>query len=464
MRQLTYRIETLSFYAYTDIEEYLEKMVQKGWMLESIHSYFWKYRRIEPKKLHFSVNYFPAASEFDPYPPESQKTFHEFCEEAGWKLVATKAQMQIFCNEAEDPVPIETDAQLQLGVIQKAMKKNYISSTTALLFIGLLEVLFFLLMYSSNPLDFFTSSSALYSVFCWLIVMLICSMELITYFNWLDRAEKAARLDGSFIESHGHTYFQLFLSALVLVLFAIWAGSLESLQTKLTLILYFGEIVLLCFIVGMLKKFLKHRQIPAKKARVIVWISCFALAFALPIGLNFFRDRLSGSLISEKERSLESYEHNGITKYIYQDELPLYIKDFTETDYSEYSRELHTQTSWIMTQYRATERPMPGSADVPDLSYTLVTGKIPALTDYCFKKLVAEPERKNYRLPEEDRNHYVEEDAAAWNAEQAYRLYLGKEPSNIYLIRWNETFMRFDFPQELTLEQKQIISRKVSGM
>ena len=77
MKNTKHRIEPLSFFDHTGISGHLEKMAAKGWMIEKIVNTGWVYRRIEPKKIHFAVSYFPKASEFDPEPSEEQKMFHD---------------------------------------------------------------------------------------------------------------------------------------------------------------------------------------------------------------------------------------------------------------------------------------------------------------------------------------------------------------------------------------------------
>ena len=70
MRDKKRRIQTFSFFNHTAISEHLEKMAQKGWMIERLTSFGWIYRRIKPQKIHFTVSYYPKASEFDPYPSQ----------------------------------------------------------------------------------------------------------------------------------------------------------------------------------------------------------------------------------------------------------------------------------------------------------------------------------------------------------------------------------------------------------
>ena len=111
MKKEKLRIENFLFYDAAGIEAHLEKMAEKGWLIKQITPLFWVYKRIEPEHLRFSVAYFPDASDFDPAPPEGQKTFYEYCLEAGWEPAVQWAQMQVFYTRKENPVPIETEAR-----------------------------------------------------------------------------------------------------------------------------------------------------------------------------------------------------------------------------------------------------------------------------------------------------------------------------------------------------------------
>lgn len=72
MRNEKHRLETFSFYDYTCITKHLEKMAAKGWLLDKMGNFTWRYRRITPAKLKFTVTYFPSATAFDPALPKSR--------------------------------------------------------------------------------------------------------------------------------------------------------------------------------------------------------------------------------------------------------------------------------------------------------------------------------------------------------------------------------------------------------
>ena len=119
MKDTKRRLMTFTFYDRTGIEKDLEKQAAKGWLLEKCAATGWIYRRIEPAKIHFAVVYVPAISMFDPEPSEKQKRFQDFCEHTGWELIASNIQMQIFCNRRENPIPIETEPEIEVENIHK---------------------------------------------------------------------------------------------------------------------------------------------------------------------------------------------------------------------------------------------------------------------------------------------------------------------------------------------------------
>ena len=51
MQAKRWELNLYSFYDHTGMERHLEKMAAKGWLLESIGTTLWRYRRIEPQRL-----------------------------------------------------------------------------------------------------------------------------------------------------------------------------------------------------------------------------------------------------------------------------------------------------------------------------------------------------------------------------------------------------------------------------
>ena len=144
MKETKRRMELFSFYDRTGLERHLARMAQRGWLLCEIGQLFWHYRRIEPKTLRFCVCYFPKATVYDPGPSEGQEEFYSMCAHAGWVLAGASGQLQVFCNEQENPVPIDTDPALEVEAIHQSAKKTFLLSNFLLLGVGVLNFCQFL--------------------------------------------------------------------------------------------------------------------------------------------------------------------------------------------------------------------------------------------------------------------------------------------------------------------------------
>ena len=55
---------------------------------------------------------------------DKQQMMEDFAAKDGWTLLTRFGQMQVFCNTAEEPTPIETDPVTKVETIYRAMKKN----------------------------------------------------------------------------------------------------------------------------------------------------------------------------------------------------------------------------------------------------------------------------------------------------------------------------------------------------
>ena len=74
-------------------------MALQGWLIEKVGNFLWKYRRIEPKKLHMTVTYVPSVSEFDPIVTDNQQIMEDFAKKDGWNFACRWGKMQIFYNK-----------------------------------------------------------------------------------------------------------------------------------------------------------------------------------------------------------------------------------------------------------------------------------------------------------------------------------------------------------------------------
>ena len=464
MRNTKYKTHFYSMFDHTGIRKCLEKMAANGWMLEKTGTFLWKYRRIEPKNIHFAVNYFPKASEFASEPSEEQKTLIEFCEQAGWKLAGTVAQMQIFYNEEENPVPLETDAAVQVEIISKAMKSSFLPAQILLLIVGILQMVMFFSRFFANPILILADNMNLFGGLCWLMAMILCGTDIINYFTWLKKARAAAERDGSFVETRSFPVLQLGVLVIMFV-FLIGAPLLDGDKRQFIVSVWIaGYAIILIGGVNLVKQFLKRRKASAGLTRTLTFLASFGLAFGLMFGTTKLVFDYANDL-EAKEEGVETYEHRGMTWEIHHDELPLIIEDFIDVDYEEYSYEMDVSETILAATYEATQRPRMDALDYPDLDYTITKIKAPLFYNICFEKLHKPQiwERANAHVEEEYRQYYGTIDAQVWQADAAYREYTGTQPWNNYLICWGNKIVEISFPEEPTEAQIAIVAEKLKN-
>lgn len=153
------KLESFMLHDASAITKHLEKMAAKGWLLAHAANYFWTYEKIEPTALTFSVTYFSAVSDINPYSSENQSAFYEYCEALGWKLASEWNQMQIFYTENTKPIPIETDEALKLQTIHQSMRVQLFGLSFCLLIV-MYQTVSLIINLIESPLSFFSRYSA----------------------------------------------------------------------------------------------------------------------------------------------------------------------------------------------------------------------------------------------------------------------------------------------------------------
>ena len=453
MRNTKRRPEFFSFYDHTGIQHHLERMAEKGWMLEQPGTYLWRYRRIEPQKLYFAVTYFPNASEFDPGPTEGQQVLQDYCEAAGWQHVARWAQMQIFCTADEDPVPLETDALTQVNTIHAAMKRASLPGLVIMVLLALFQLGFQFWQFTEDTIDFLATPSYLYMVPAWLLILLVNIYELVFYFRWHRRARSTAETTGEFLPIRTRRGFSLAVltAALGIVVLALLAQARRGML--FFLLAWFLGMGLTFLLANTTKKALQKMNASRGVNRTVTLVVCVALTFALMAGLTALTLRGIRSGWLDDDPPAETYEYKGWEWDVYHDDIPLRIEDLMDTDYTQWSTEETVNSSIFISFWECSQRPRMDALGEPDLEYDILEIKLPTLYDICKKAML---ERYWYNDPEEFRPVYRLDDSFPGAADEVYRYYWQDSAYDRYLLCWEDRIAELRFDGEPTAEQMKL--------
>lgn len=458
MKSIKREFSLYSFYDHTNIQKHLEAMALKGWMLEKIGNFGWVYRKTEPRFLHFAITYFPNASEFDSHPSQEQQIFLDYCAQAGWQPVAHWAQMLIFCNEAENPVAIETDAAVQVDTIHSAMKKNYLIGQAVLIALALLQIGTNLHNLFRHPIDTLANPSFPFLILNWALVIVECGVEAFSYLLWHRRAKRAAELEGSFTPTRSHRSFQLVCLAVLIPFLLLW---LLSLGGRLAAAGIGGILVMLLlqFLVNIIKQLMKRTGCSTAVNRAVTLISSFVLAVALIGGLTYC------TIHSVWNRTgHETYTYLGYEYDISPISLPLTIEDLTEQSYEHISRDRLESTSFFLSRQSCYET-VQGDSGRIRLSYEITDVKRPWLWDMVVQDYLGNTSHTiRHRTVDFTFSWYwlPEEIPDTWGADAAYRKYWDETtPADVYLLFFGDRVAEIEFDEEPTAAQRAIVGEKL---
>ncbi len=468
MKETKREFKMFSFFDFDGIAAHLEKMAAEGWMIEQNKNRFWVYRRTEPKKLKFAVTYFTKASDFDPRPTEELQAFNEFCRQAGWKPAVSMAQMHIYYNENENPVPIETDPLVQVNTIHRAMKKNYIPSYFIMIAASLLVIAMFGMRIFTNPMSALSSNSAIFSIVSYGVLLVMSVVELIQYYIWYKNA--ITRAESGYAIPSGKTAFAFQIISLIVVFALMIVYLFSSISVispwfMLFLFILFGSSGVIAVF---LKEFLRKRNVPRKINMLVSMGSAFVITMALAALAVFVVIKYNIRINLQQSKPVGTYTMHGRQWDIYNDTVALRIEDFMQTDYSDYTVRNNVDGSVFISKSDVSQTATINREGVPELRYEITKVHMPSLYDWFFETIFNDIDETNTdrEIPLEYRCILVQQQDEAWQANKVYRLMYGEEYTDQWLICWGNKIVDITFynTEELTDGQKQIIAEKLKDL
>lgn len=415
MKQTKRRMETLSFYDRTGIERHLAKMAAKGWLIERVDGFGWRYRRIEPQTLRFAVTFFPKASDFDPGPTEGQQVYHAMSEQTGWHYAGSWAQMQFFYTDQSDAVPIEIDPTVELESIHATMKKGLLLPYGILLAIGLWWCAMLAHDLWSDPIGLFSSMTNLFLAVVWPLLSLLCIVEIVAYLRWRHRAKQAAAL-GEFVDTPNTRPFQQVVFAVcgaafaLFLLYNVTTGSPLLRVVSIVMVLYM--LVLMAFVQGV-KQLLKRKKASRGVNRAVTLTVDVMLAAVLMAVIVF------GTLRAAQSGLLDRYNE--------PDTLPLTLADLwgDELPEADYTPSWTENASPLLAVHDGSEWAYPTGEGVtiPSIDYAVTVVKLPLLYGRCRAQLVDKKLEINYKQIHTSALRLAEPcDPAPWGANEAFQV------------------------------------------
>lgn len=433
------------FNQYKDLEVKLEAMANKGLFLEKIGTMFWTFRKENPKKLKYTVTYFPEASIFNPTVTNNQKIYLEKAKELGWNLVAQLNQLQIFCNSDEDPIPFETDEREKFENIKKCMRKSFLPSTTLLLLAFILQLRMQYTSYTKNPIDALARTSSFIFVAIMVPTIIYLTYTLVAYFVWCKQCEKSLsmgegcaekkyryqnRVDGVFIS------YTLILGALFL--FHTFQKSSFAL-----IIISILQVPILMAVFRFCIYYLKKKKHSATLNRIVSYTLLVVASFTYSI---FIAIVVTG--FNSLHREQKNYE-------IYSNDIPLKYEDlYGDADYEEYSYEKDIDESIFLTRSYYRQDFFTTKNAYLHIEYMIIEPKFDFVYDIVANDLKKIPNWSDKKIAKLEDSFL--------NTTEAYQLYYeNREYKGEYVLLYKDKIIWLDLKEELTEKQAAVVIEKL---
>ena len=322
------------------MERKLEKMAEKGWLLDEMTNWGFRYRRGEPGEVHYAVTYFPQASVYDAGPTEEQQTYADYCAAAGWEFVSNWGPLQIFRSTRANPVPIETDEAEKLQAIHKSMLKTLVLSYGMLLAVWIMNLALRFSSIKRNPLGFFSSNQELLFMGFLLFFVLQLAFILVDYFVWYLRSKKSVERGEGCLQPHTRLRFWLSMVLLatgVPALVTLFAGLSQVGNIWMTVYCVISMPLIMVLSQGLLK-WLKRRGFDRSVTRGVHIGGAVVLGIAYAVGITILVTRSAERVVDPRA---EVYvDSRGFEWEIHSDALPVTLEDLgytvTEEDHCSY--------------------------------------------------------------------------------------------------------------------------------
>ena len=170
------------------VEEYLEQMAEKGWLLQGVKGPLFKFKRIVPQKIKYSVDALNKISIFDHKDPEVALEYREYCKTAGWTYICQTGKIQIFyADDYEKITPIHTDDSEKFKTVFKSSLYEVINQLC-------IVIIFIFNIYTQlfwGNADFLLSSNfMIMSIVAMFSLVFVNIIKSISFFLWVIKARK----------------------------------------------------------------------------------------------------------------------------------------------------------------------------------------------------------------------------------------------------------------------------------
>lgn len=446
MRNIKYARPFLNLYNREGMIRYLEKQARKGWMFAGFGGFGWKFRRIVPKKVHFSIVYFFDASVYDSVPTQELIEFRDYCAHAGWVFVGSSVNMQIFYNESENPTPIETDPVLEVEKIHKVEKKKNVTELIRTFcfftFVGICGYM----ASRRSIIDLLTNQLTVILCFHCAMEFLIAFFRAAEHYFWYTNAKRQAAQSGVFPESRSITVISQILGYVCAVIVLAFYANMFGWVGIVFGVLLFMAIFLISILIS---RWMSDQLYDRQKTKLVTYGIAYAV---IPVIIIFVR-------VIVPCFQIDQFAPPGSRWARYEQEPPLSVVDILGPDEAELRYSGWVEETPFLARFEVyTYADYPSAAE--NMDYTILEIKMPAIYNQCKSEMVEQSGVRENETSETITERYFSIDAAPWGAKEAFQYGIDEtDCRNMWLLCYEDLIVEITMSFDPDEEQRLLIGQ-----
>lgn len=306
-------------YECTAVEEYLERMAEKGWLLESIKGCHFKFKKIDTKKVKYSVEVLEKISEYDHKDSDVALEYREYCITAGWTYVCETGKVQIFYTEnSNETISIHTDESEKFKSVYKTSVPN-IRLQLLLASVWILNICIFLL--TGQTSFSLTSNFMIISYVIMVSLIFIIGVRVVNFTRWVIKAKKKLK-ENKFMPYNNYkqlrrknivTKSYLIILLLILFKFFIYDNNVSRMDIIYILIAIVSPLIIMFCVQQFLNK---KRYSKDTNMGIMISVSIISIVLIMFItGTFYFRQEKDSMEVASLTLTDFGYEENNENIY-----------------------------------------------------------------------------------------------------------------------------------------------------
>ncbi|EHI99467.1 hypothetical protein CDLVIII_2872 [Clostridium sp. DL-VIII] len=324
-------------YECTAVEEYLENMAEDGWLLTGIKGPFFKFKKIKPQKIKYSVDVIGKSSSFDSKKSDELLEYREYCSAAGWNFICQANEIQVFYSEENtEIVSIHTDETEKFKLVFKASLRGRLNE----LFITIMLIFNASLQLSSNTEYLLSSNLSIFILFITILLIFVDIIKLINFSTWAIRAKLKLKEDdympyNTYKVLKRKNAFLIIFSLFSILGILLFTLSADYQKRKLNFII-FAILTAFIIIYPFIKKFINKTRY-SKNTRLIT--NAFIILISILLIISLTTRAILSNVYNNSNYNSISYSNVNLT-----------IDDFINTEIVDKSPDIDCTSSILATR------------------------------------------------------------------------------------------------------------------